>query len=340
MAPTTMYVTVAGAGDNQGSTWARAFALADWLDDMTNNAEAGDLYNVYTGTYTLVGDFSTALDGSATNPIRIVGVSDQGVPPTPATGDDRPLIAANTRQCRWGDYWEVNRVRGTTTEAQGFRVDAGGKFINCNGNNSSGAAALYLGNTDALAIDCEAQAASGTAIYLQSNRCGVFGCYVHDSDTGIRGKAGAHIAFNLIDSCPDPNDSGIDLGAEFGVLVLANTIYNCNLGIEATTAKRCTFVNNIVDSCLLGAGWGTEQKSNYWDWNNWKNNTSDVTNVTKGPNALAVDPDFIDAANGNFWPRNWKSLLGFPGVFPGGLSEGRGLICGAVQPRRAVRLVG
>ena len=39
MATTNMYVTVAGAGDNSGDSWANAMALSDWITDLTTTIQ-------------------------------------------------------------------------------------------------------------------------------------------------------------------------------------------------------------------------------------------------------------------------------------------------------------
>ena len=74
MAAATMYVTVAGAGDKSGSTWGNAMGLGEWETDVEATAEAGDIYYLEAGTYTLTNAFSTALDGTDVAPIKIIGV--------------------------------------------------------------------------------------------------------------------------------------------------------------------------------------------------------------------------------------------------------------------------
>ena len=113
MAAEEMYVTVAGAGDNSGDSWANAMALSDFETDLEGSAEAGDIYYVKEGTYTLTSDLDwSSQDGSYTNPIIIIGVKTETTHEPPefsdwASGDDRPLIAQGGYALTTGDYARV-----------------------------------------------------------------------------------------------------------------------------------------------------------------------------------------------------------------------------------------
>ena len=47
--------------------------------------------------------------------------------------------------------------------------------------------------------------------------------------------------------------------------------------------------SNILDANITGASWTTTTPINFWDYNVW-DNTTDVSNVTKGDNAVTGDP--------------------------------------------------
>ena len=135
----TMYVVPAGAGDKSGSSWANAMSSTTWETDVETNAEPGDIYYVYTGTYSLDNDWSTALNGVSTAPITIIGCSDQGDPPTEANGNDRPLIDATAADYdfKFSNSWIIKNLRVTITDDAGFRCNDKGIRINCYAYNSS-----------------------------------------------------------------------------------------------------------------------------------------------------------------------------------------------------------
>jgi Na+(H+)/acetate symporter ActP len=99
------------------------------------------------------------------------------------------------------------------------------------------------------------------------------------------------------------------------------------------------FINNIIYGWTLGATQTTaENTSNIWAYNDFYNNTTNRTNVTAGANDMAINPDFVDAANGNFAIGSALRAKGYPGVFPGGLTTGY-LAPGAVQPKMKKNII-
>jgi hypothetical protein len=306
MAINNIYVTVAGAGNKGGSTWANAMGLAEWETDLEAPASADDVYWVEEGTYTLTEDIDdTLVDGTATAPIRIIGVvsGTSNEPPVfsdHAFGTDRPLIAAAANMWRFGDYWIFKNLRHTTTEAQGWTCQNGCVFYNCSSNNSSGTAdrvAFYPDINYNKLIACDGQSASGYAFNMAGQSNAAFACYAHDSKYGIRATAGImHIINCVVDTC---TTSGIDCVSRDYHLIIGNTVYNCALGITGTDSFAILVANNIMDACTTGASWTTAQAINYWNHNCW-DNTTDTSNVTKGDNAVTGDPSMTDPANGDF----------------------------------------
>jgi len=342
MAAADMYVTAAGAGDKSGSSWANAMDLAAWLNDLTNNAEAGDRYFLMGGqTYTLTGNHdSTAKNGTRAEYIEIIGVASgtAAEPPTFAdwaSGADRPLIAAGANDYILGEYHLNVNISCTFSAGDGLYANDYSVFTNCKSVNTAGSNAIRANGYGCLLINCEASSPNGNAFRVGNGTrgfCAALGCYAYDSSVGFTDLgSGDLFAFCVADTCT----TGI--WATYRARILNSTIYgSTTAGISSSAARYDLWIlNNIIDSCLVGIALGSAGDSQILDYNDYHNNGTDVTNATKGPNATAVDPGFVDAANGNFFPKNWAILLGFPGIFPGGLSNGAGLIRGAVQPRRA-----
>lgn len=300
MAAADMLVTVAGAGDNSGSTWANAMAMADWLTDMTDNAEAGDRYFVEEGTYTLAGAFdASAKAGSSAAPIEIIGVKSGTTNEPPVFSDHafttaRPLIVCAANSFKFGSYWKIFNIRITSAEAVGFSVTTFCILHNCSSVNSGGHG--FACSSSSHYTSCEAQS-NGLAFRAGGPGVIYVACYAHDSPYGFQAASGVMYVFNSIaDTC---STAGINFDSRSGSMALGNTVYNCGIGIRGTTAIYCVCLNNIIDACTTGASWPSEYKSNIWDYNCW-DNTSDTSNVTKGDHAQTGDPGLADPANGDF----------------------------------------
>jgi hypothetical protein len=322
--------TLDRACGNVGSvngTYYLGGALALPTDAILEAFIPGNIAYIEAGTYTLTGAIDVSLDGTVTNPITIIGYNaTRGDDPT---GDDQPLIAAAANSYSFDDDWIQENIRCTSTASQGWRQDQGGRWHNCKCHNSSGTAdrfAFYAGGTG-LVSDCESICDNGYGIYAV-NATRVRSSNIHDCANGIVTSQNSVVIVNcIIDTC---GTKGILLGSNDVMSIISNTIYNCGIGIDATDSNRDFVMNNIIDSCTTGASWTTEQGTNFFDYNNWKSNGTDVTNVTKGDNALAVDPQFTNAPNGDFSIGVNLKGAGFPGAFPGALSTGY-LDVGAVQ---------
>jgi hypothetical protein len=298
-APATMYVTPAGAGGQTGADWANAFSIGDFETDAEGSAEAGDLYYFKGGvTYTLTSDIVSSLDGTAALPIRIVGVIGEST--TPATGSDRPTIAASGNSFQFDDYWTMENLIGTTTDSVGFQLDVAGLFKNLSVVNSSETAdrpAIYNNGYGARVINCDISSTNGYAARLYSH-AKVLYTYAHDSNVCFYAYSDDNIiSWSIADTC---TTAGIDLNGQNYQMVMNSTIYNSGTGILGGASVEATIINNIIDSCTTGISMTSETLDNYYDYNNYYNNTSDTSNVTKGGNATANDPNFTDASGGNF----------------------------------------
>ena len=74
--------------------------------------------------------------------------------------------------------------------------------------------------------------------------------------------------------------------------------------------------------------------ANIYDYNHYYDSTATTTNVTEGSNSdetQTIDPEFTDAASGDFSVGNSDFYnTGFPGTFPGELTTGYATV-GAYQ---------
>jgi hypothetical protein len=293
---------VGGVSGADGNVGGALDILTDaFLDNTTLVVPGQTIYVKNDGTMTLTGAISLANDGNGTNPITLEGYnSSRGDNPV---GTDRPLIACAANAFSLGDYWIIKNISGTATSNEGFRADAGSLFINCKMINSSGTAnrqGFTLGNAAAI-IKCEVQTTNGYGIWRAGNNGAAIACYIHDcSVAGFVGLSALYDVANcIIDTCgigiwfPTADDGAVSF-------INNNTIYNCTTGLLCIDGDRMQVINNIFDNCTTGASWTTEQSSNFFDNNQWSNNGTDVSNVTKGDNALTENVTLTDPANGDF----------------------------------------
>ena len=307
MAAATMYVTVSGAGDNSGSSWANAMAFSDFETDAEGSSEAGDIYYLEAGTYTLTGDFSAVgRAGSTVSPISIIGVKSGTTAEPPALSDwgtlsDSPIFACANYFWGVGNYWKVYNCVHNTTDTYGVEINTGSVIYNGKTNQTSGSAVrgLYLDAAGSSAISCEVINTNGTAIQCVSAGSRVYGCYAHDSTKGILAGGYASILNNIIDTCT----TGIDMASEIYMMVAHNTLYNGTTGITGSTAYCCIFLNNIINSYTTELSWTTQEDSNFWAYNNLDASPVKTNVAASGVHSDLWEtnnsPSFEDAVNGD-----------------------------------------
>jgi len=286
---------VSGANFKVGG--AKDIFVDAFFDGTAAGPVAGNTIHVKNdGTMTFTGHVSALLSGTAVAPITIDGYNtSRGDNPT---GTNRPLIAAGGKNLIFTNYWIIKNLRVTVATIDGLRVGLGSRVENVFSNNSSGSAsakAIYLYSTYGFIVSCEAQAVNGGAFWDRVGRCSIVACYAHDSVTGVRVYVATPVMMSVFDTCT----TGIDVVSSALNSILNNTIYNCTTGLTGTTGYTMLVANNILDANTTCASWTTEQKNNYFDYNCW-DNTTDVSNVTKGDNAVTGDPGLTDPANGDF----------------------------------------
>lgn len=325
-----------------------AMSLNSTLDDdffEIVHAPDGSTVYIKSGSYTLGESMLTTGGGSSTAPVQVLGYNaTRGDNPT---GADRPTIdctASFSIATGIGDYWIFKNLILTGGSSQVLWSDGigglGNIYENLKITNTSGTAnrTALLGGGGGLVINCELVSTNGYGLRVDGT-VRVIVNYIHDSVIGIYNASGGITGiFNIIESC---STAAIQLGsAENDHNFFYNTLYGAEtpagigFHLPTTTSIRCRFVGNIIYGFTTGASGGSNTTSNFWDYNDFYNNTTDRTNVTAGDNDLAVDPQFTAAASGDFSIGTNLKAAGFPGAFQGGLSTGY-LDVGAVQRQEA-----
>jgi len=330
MAAATMYVTVSGAGLKDGSDWDNAFGLAEFETDFESSVEPGDVYYIYSGDYTFTDNILTAIDGTATNPIMVIGISDQDLM-TEAQGDDRPNFIMGAYAFVGDNYIGVKNIRSSSTASQSFHFDTTSAVINCKVENTSGLANRYAILCDGKILGCESKSTNGYAFGSAGSGFVVRGCEAYDSAVAVKvlNHGGAIIKI-ISDSCT----TGVAVGAYTNTHIEESTFYD---GTTAISGSGCctTIIDNHIVDFTTGVSWTSAVGAVFLDYNNFYNCTTDVSNVAKGANSTDYDPDFVDAANGNFALGAAAAGRGSYGVFPRGLSTGY-REQGAVQSQTSV----
>lgn len=301
-AAATYYVTPAGAGNKDGTDWNNAFGLGEFETDMEGSAEAGDVYYLAGGTYTLTQAVYSELDGGSTNPIYVIGVKSgtTAEPPTVADwayGADRPDIVAGANSFGFDDYWRYYNLDISISDGNGCRCDGYCIVYNtkCYQTGGSGWGFFQWANYVQRFIGVEATGTGATCVKLFGAGSFIYKSYVHDCATGVSATDadGMFVIDTVIDTCTNGfSISSLDVA-------LGSTFYGNTEGINSTNDNTCLFYNNIFDANTTGVDDDTANNKNELDYNIW-NNTTDVDNFTKGVHALTADPGLTDPSNGDF----------------------------------------
>lgn len=198
-------------------------------------------------------------------------------------------------------------------------------------NASSNPAAFGIIATGSGVIECEVSSPGGTAIAPDSGRAQIVGCYIYDSLYGIitsqtsnpltvvgnvfHNNTTADLAFGAANNAPTlimgntfygnlatPAGIGVSFGAAFSeTMILLNNIFcGKTTGIAVTTGSTTAIIE---------------------EYNNFFGNTANSSGYTVHGSATFLDPEFVDADNGNFAIGTNLRGLARPRVFPGELSE-------------------
>jgi hypothetical protein len=312
------YVTTAGAGAKDGAAWASAYGMAEFRDYLQDSAPTDLVCYVQSGTYTFGEAIAFYTAGTATTPVKIIGVNsgttatETSVSATTdyAYGSNRPVFAMEGNAFVAPAYAILMNLNFTMTNANMDLVTLGtnGYIYNCyvyNNSSTNGKYAIKLANYSS-ACNCEARCTNGQGIGL-STYCYAVSCYIHDcsgaSGTGLYfGGNGAVANGCIIDTCT----LGMSFGGNGAQHIINNIIYNStSIGIKATSATNMCFINNIISQCAIGLQWSANSGYlNLWK-NNLLNNTDDIdgTTVTLDASNLLLGvatPCMVDPANGDF----------------------------------------
>lgn len=263
--------------------------------------QPGNTVWVKAGTYTGVGAVSISTAGNAAGNINFFGYNaTRGDDPT---GDNRPLFAMAGLTFNFTTFWQLANFRVTTTAASGLA--SGNKAWNIKSVNSSTTAARAAMTQSTILMNCELVSYLGPAISIGSTNSLTKNCYIHDSNIGISstctGTPRHTIVGNIFENLLSQayNNTG---AANSGTNITNNIFYGAEnkLGVALNFPTASTFNyldNNIIYGYVTGVVHADTQTSGLDDFNDYFNNTADVSAAgqwQKGDNDIAVNPSFTN----------------------------------------------
>lgn len=255
------------------------------------------------------------------------------------TGSNRPTNDRNSAGIPWNNNSTAGHIlrnfRFTRSNSQGVAGLGATILENVRSyNNTTSGFGQSAGGT--MYWNCEADTCTTSGIASGSNQIGqVYGSNLHDNTTnGIVGTtAGTTPVTNSI--IESNAATGISLGAVAANLICGNTINNntgaSSDGLFLTTPTQNLIINNILSNNGRYGANATDGDSVWADYNNYYGNaTAARNNIPIGIHDQTLDPQFTNAASGDYSIGTNLKALGFPGIFPGAVSTGY-LDIGAVQ---------
>jgi len=300
----------AGAGNLSSGVFkvGGAFSLNSTLDDDffeqalgTNGSGAMRFFvkNKSGGGYLLGESISLATGiGGTQAPVAIEGYNLlRGDTPT---GDNRPKIDCAAYSITLNTAMDVYNLRITGTGSNVLIPRTGGRVVNCKIVNTSTTAsrnALYNDNGSNYLFNIELISYRGYAFNTGSASLVLDSCWLHESNTGLRLGSGGVTLLNTIISSNVAYAINSAAALTTAVLFLNSTLYGAEnktgVGVNlltATTYVRCR--NTILYGFVTGIAHADVQTQGFDDFNDYYNNTADVSNWQKGANDIAVAPAF------------------------------------------------
>lgn len=316
-------------------------------DTIRASVVAGNKIYIQNGTYVRVGanDYvlTVSVSGTAGNKIRWIGYITNHT--TVPTGTNRPVLsAANTVTnalvfgSTTGNSYE-NLICYDATSDGIVGSGTGNIFINVR-SYSHGGDGWYIDSDNAM-INCESDNNSQEGLNDSgSGDLYVYYCYFHDNtNSGFSPDTNA-ADVDMIGCISESNSGhGFDqVGTSnetrmFNCLAYNNTGATSDGFVFTSTSADLSFTilmnNSAVDNGRYGFNSITATSGysmGHFDFNNYNGNgTAGLNNITAGPNDNTNDPQFTNAAAGNFTLLSSDTALLAKG-FPNGSIGGGGAV--------------
>lgn len=212
---------------------------------------------------------------------------------------DQPTIDSGSNNMIFDEGNHFRFLKFTTTSANGWRVDRGGCFYRCKGENTSGSSnrPAFRGNDQGVTfISCEGISTNGPAFQGNGNGTRFLECYARDSSIGFDlAKLGSIAESTVADNCT----TGYLVQDPY-VTLKQFVAYGCTTGVEVGAETQFHATNGIVSNNTTGVAADSVDDDSYVDFLVLHSNTTDLDNITDHGNNQTGDPNFTDPANEDF----------------------------------------
>lgn len=304
----TLSDTCSTIATNTGGTanYGGAISLNSTLDDdifERAGASLGVRCFFKSGNFTMGESVAIAAAGNTLIPNALEGYNAIRGDGTPTS--TKPAIALGALSFTLGGNWDIFYVDMTGTAASALTTGIASRVVGCKVVNTSTTANrnAIAAAADALILSNEIISYRGNALSTGSTN-NTIGNYIHDSNVGIACTAAAagyfivnNILANNVTTC-----ISFTAATTIASVIIGNTLY----GTETQQGTGINFVvgntdhrviNNIITGFVTGINHAsTTQTVGYSDYNNFWNNTTDVTGWKKGRNDIAINPAFTNVA--------------------------------------------
>jgi len=332
MAAQVLYVKSDAAGGGDGSSWVQAWNETEFEHDITTAAaghvEAGDIYYIMEGSYTLGGAVTVGNPGTAANPITLIGVK-SGTSNTPpvytdyadtnlsvSATDERPVFTCAANIVTFTNYCKVYNLvfngSGTSTVVTGTT----NILYNVKSTNS-GAATRYAFNVGAntTLIKCAGASTSGYAFYSVAAGCALLFCYLYNSVTGIYITVNAPYTTIAFCGFTDSGfgNTGINMLASYGIRILNCSFWGLATAVSASSAYGCVCINNALQLISSdGFIWTTKEDINFFFNNHIGLDVADAFDKVEEAAMPHMDPEVTSNETGWTTTGNFSLTPGSP----------------------------
>lgn len=255
-----------------------------------------------------------------------------------------------------GNHYQIKNMIVSGAGTIGFSFTGIGlRGINLRAT-ANGAAGFNITNTNVSIIACEADLNTTSGLVITNASVTVNYCTVHHNTTSGIAHSGAGLNVLTNNLIHHNSSHGLAVTANASLVLLHNT-FDCNTsaascgaaaidGINVASAiflaAQTVVMNNIFsNNGRYGFNQVTAVQNNndmFIDYNDYfGNGTAARANVPTGAHDLALNPTYVDAANGNYAIGTPLQAQGYPGLFPAGTTTGfRDM--GAVQRQNLIQV--
>jgi hypothetical protein len=294
----TLDRAVGGAASLTAGTYrvGGALSLGNANDQTTLTAVAGgNTIYIKSGAYTLGVAITAGFGQAGVSFINTVMTGYTSTRGDSCTGTNRPKITTTTGLQTLSNNFTYNNISFVLPGGNGFSGGTNALFYNCKMYNNGGGLCISGANNNFFA-SCEIVSTKSIGLNAMSG-LQLVGCYVHNCITGVNNSSNIQIVNTLFEN----NITQAIILAAASHLISGCTIYGAEnklgIGINNATNLGVNCINSIFYGLASGITTNTAGNTgSYLDFNNFFNNTADVTNMVKGPNSYALDPQFTNLA--------------------------------------------